>query len=185
MLSHHERTNMAISRSGLPKTVLELFDPREDLEYKTPIERKKPALPLVGLAAYMGHFPGADDEGYQPARNEIGQKDPEERKFRNKEYHLQAAVEALSILERCGCPPPLHPPSAGSHRGPVRACTVCSATARRSTALGAAGAAFSVTTERRVNSTASALHGTSAQPVAQKAHGTAGALRSTILQKVP
>jgi U1 small nuclear ribonucleoprotein of 70kDa MW N terminal len=101
MLSHHERTNMAISRSGLPKTVLELFDPREDLEYKPPIEHKKPALPLLGLGGYVGHFPGPDDPDYQPARNEVAQR--EERKFRSKECHLQVAVEEPSILERCGC----------------------------------------------------------------------------------
>jgi U1 small nuclear ribonucleoprotein of 70kDa MW N terminal len=101
MLSHHERTNMAISRSGLPKTVLELFDPREDLEYKPPIDRKKPVLPLLGLAGYVGHFPDPDDPEYQPQRDEIAQQ--EERKFRSKEYHLQAAVEAPSIMERYAC----------------------------------------------------------------------------------
>jgi hypothetical protein len=99
MLSHHERTNMAISRSGLPKTVLELFDPREDLEYKAPIERKKPVLPLLGLAAYVGHFPDPDDPEYQRPRNELAQK--EDRQFRSKEYCLQAAIEEPSILERC------------------------------------------------------------------------------------
>ena len=100
MLSHHERTNMAISRSGLPKTVLELFDPRADLEYKAPLEPKKPALPLLGLAGYTGHFPGPDDPEYQPSRAEVAQA--EERKFRSKEYHLQVAIEVPSIDERCG-----------------------------------------------------------------------------------
>jgi hypothetical protein len=89
---------MAISRSGLPKTVLELFDPREDLEYKPPIDRRKPALPLLGLAGYVALFPGPDDPDYQPSRNEIGQK--EDRKFRSKEFHIQVAVEEPSILER-------------------------------------------------------------------------------------
>lgn len=98
MLSHHERTNMAISRSGLPKTVLELFDPRADLEYKAPLEPKKPALPLLGLAGYVGHFPTPDDPEYQPPRAEVAQA--EERKFRSKEYHLQAAIEVPTIEER-------------------------------------------------------------------------------------
>ena len=101
MLSHHERTNMAISRSGLPKTVLELFDPREDLEFKPPIDRKKPALPLLGLAGYVGHFPGPQDPDYQASRNELATK--EDRKFRSKEFHLQASIEEPSILERCAC----------------------------------------------------------------------------------
>lgn len=99
MLSHHERTNMAISRSGLPKTVLELFDPREDLEYKPPIVFRKPALPLLGLANYVGHFPGPDDPDYAPERRDLGPA--EERKLRSKEYHLQVALEAPSIIERC------------------------------------------------------------------------------------
>lgn len=98
MFSHHERVNMAISKSGLPKTVLELFDPRQDLEYKPPIDKKPPVLPLLGLAGYVGHFPDPEDPDYQPPRSEVAQK--EDRKFRNKEYHLQASIDEPTILER-------------------------------------------------------------------------------------
>lgn len=98
MFSHHERVNMAISKSGLPKTVLELFDPRQDLEYKPPIDKKPPVLPLLGLAGYVGHFPDPDDPDYQPAKSEVAQS--EERKFRNREYHLQASIDEPTILER-------------------------------------------------------------------------------------
>lgn len=90
---------MAISKSGLPKTVLELFDPRQDLEYKPPIDKKPPVLPLLGLAGYVGHFPDQDDPEYQPQRSEIAQK--EDRKFRNKEYHVQVSIDEPSIQERC------------------------------------------------------------------------------------
>jgi hypothetical protein len=100
MLSHHERVNMAISKSGLPKTVLDLFDPRQDLEYKPPLEKKPPVLPLIGLAGYVGHFPDPDDPEYQPLKSEIAKAD--DRKFRCKEYHVQVSIDEPSILERYG-----------------------------------------------------------------------------------
>jgi hypothetical protein len=98
MFSHHERVNMAISKSGLPKTVLELFDPRQDLEYKPPTDKKPPVLPLIGLAGYVAHFPDPDDPEYQPPRNDVASS--ENRKFRSKEYHCQVSIAEPSILER-------------------------------------------------------------------------------------
>lgn len=98
MFSHHERVNMAISKSGLPKTVLELFDPRQDLEYKPPIDKKPPVLPLLGLAGYVGHFPDPEDLDYQPTRS--GEAQTEDRKWRNKEYYLQASIDEPAITER-------------------------------------------------------------------------------------
>lgn len=90
---------MAISKSGLPKTVLELFDPRQDLEYKPPIDKKPPVLPLIGLAGYVAHFPEADDPEYQPERNDLANS--ENRKFRSKEYYLQVSISEPTVIERC------------------------------------------------------------------------------------
>lgn len=99
MFSHHERVNMAISKSGLPKTVLELFDPRQDLEYRPPIDKKPPVLPLIGMAGYVAHFPEPDDPEYQPERNELATS--ETRKYRSKEYHQQVNIGEPTVLERC------------------------------------------------------------------------------------
>lgn len=99
MLSHHERKNMAISKSGLPQKVLELFDPREDLPYLPPIIRKKPKLPMMGIAPFVGHFPGPEDPAYAPAKSAVGQQ--EDRKFRCIEYAAQVSIEQPSIVERC------------------------------------------------------------------------------------
>lgn len=105
MFSHHERVNMAISKSGLPKTVLELFDPRQDLEYRPPIDKKPPVLPLIGLAGYVAHFPEPDDPMYQPERNELASS--ETRKYRSKEFHLQVCISEPTIVERCAAPSPI------------------------------------------------------------------------------
>ena len=99
MLGHHERKNMAISKSGLPTKVLELFDPRDELPFMAPVVKKKPALPLLGVAPFIGHFPDPDDPEYEPEKTEIGKL--EDRAFRNKEYSGQVSIETESVRERC------------------------------------------------------------------------------------
>lgn len=91
---------MAISKSGLPQKVLELFDPRDDLEFKRPIRKKRPpALPFIGLGPFVEFFPKPGDPEYQPEQPALATS--EERKFRSKEYSAQVSINEPSVLERC------------------------------------------------------------------------------------
>jgi len=120
MMGHHERKNMAISKSGLPAKVLELFDPRPELPFLAPIVKKKHALPILGMAPFVGHFPEPGDPEYAPPRNEIALR--EDRPFRCKEYAAQVSIAEESILERC-----VHSVRSCTRTGAPRA--VCSPTA--------------------------------------------------------
>ena len=84
--------------TGLPPSLLKLFEARPPPRHLDPIKKKKPALPYTGVAQYVQHFAEPGDEEYEPPPAET--RPPEPRIFRNPELATQARVEVHSKPEK-------------------------------------------------------------------------------------
>lgn len=97
----HRRLRESVSghRTGLPKKLLDLFAPRPPLPFLVPIAKKGPKLPYSGVAQWLQHFAGPEEEEYAPTRPEGAPAD-EGRVFRNPELTLQARIDQESRAEK-------------------------------------------------------------------------------------
>jgi hypothetical protein len=86
-------------RTGLPKKLLDLFAPRDDLGSAPPVQKRKPALPYNGLAQYVSQFAEQGDPEYEPPPPE--DRPPSPRLYRNRELDSQARINTESKLEKC------------------------------------------------------------------------------------
>ena len=92
-------------KTGLPKKLLELFDPLPPLA-RLPELRKRPAkVPYSGIAPFTELFAAPGNEEYEPPP-ELP-RPPSPRRFRNPELATQARVDLESKAEKCA--PALHP----------------------------------------------------------------------------
>lgn len=85
-------------RTGLPKKLLDLFAPREDIEGIPPAQKKPPKLPYTGLAQYVNQFAEQGDPEYEPPPPEDRPASP--RLYRNLEYGAQARINTETKLEK-------------------------------------------------------------------------------------
>lgn len=86
--------------TGLPPSLLRLFEARPQPRHLDPIRKRKPLLPYSGVAEYVQQFAEPGDPEYEPPPSES--RPPEPRVFRAPEYALQARVEVHTRPERCG-----------------------------------------------------------------------------------
>lgn len=84
--------------TGLTNNLLKLFEPRPPLEFKPPIEKRKP-LPYTGLSQFVRHFAEPSDPEYAPPI--IKGETPMERKARIHKIKLErGAFKAAEALEK-------------------------------------------------------------------------------------
>ena len=86
-------------KTGLPRKLLELFDPLPPVPHKLPPNHRKPVPAYSGIGALVEKFAAPGDAEYEPAPAQVVPP-PEERTFRNPEMVLQARVEAPLKLEK-------------------------------------------------------------------------------------
>jgi len=84
-------------KTGLPKKLLELFEPLPPVPHKLPPHHRKPGPPYSGIGQYLEKFAEPGDAEYEPPPKE---KIPEDRVFRNPEMVAQARIEKPLKLEK-------------------------------------------------------------------------------------
>ncbi|KAK9822157.1 hypothetical protein WJX81_000658 [Elliptochloris bilobata] len=85
-------------RTGLPKKLLELFEPRDAIEFKPPLCKRAPKVPYSGIGSMVGLFAAPGDSEYEPEPAAPRPLSP--RRFRNPELAAQARVDAESKAEK-------------------------------------------------------------------------------------
>ena len=86
-------------KTGLPKKLLELFEPLPALAKAEPIRKRKPKLGFLGIAQYVSNFAEPGEPEYEPPMPEDCPPSP--RLFANPELRAQARVEKESKAEKC------------------------------------------------------------------------------------
>lgn len=86
--------------TGLPEKLLRLFAPNPPLRYvkENCKPRKKPAVPITGIASLVGEFAAPGDAEYEPRGPSADF--PEPRETRNKEYALQVRLDEETKPEK-------------------------------------------------------------------------------------
>lgn len=125
---HRLKEAIGNHRTGLPHHLLNLFQGRPAPPYLEPLRKKKPTLPITGIAAYAEHFeeqpeaksepeqqpaPPADadvamgeegkeeeEEAALPLDTTTTANEPPEKIFLNPEYALQVRLDKPTRLER-------------------------------------------------------------------------------------
>lgn len=90
MISHH--------RTGLPPSLLRIFEPRPQPPHLDSIKHRKPSVPYSGVGAYLQHFAEPGDPEYQLETPETRPADP--RKFANPEFAVQCRLDVPTRIER-------------------------------------------------------------------------------------
>lgn len=85
-------------KTGLPKKLLELFEPLPPLARLTDIPKRPPKLPYSGIGQHVDLFASPGDEEYEPPP-EVP-RPPSPRRFRNPELAAQARVDYESKAEK-------------------------------------------------------------------------------------
>ena len=89
-------------KTGLPKKLLELFEPLPPLARLPDIPKRPPKVPYSGIAQLVDLFAAPGDEEYEPPP-EVP-RPPSPRRFRNPELASQARVDYESKAEKCALP---------------------------------------------------------------------------------
>jgi hypothetical protein len=92
-------------KTGLPRKLLELFEPLPLPPVLPAIPKRPPKLPYTGIAQYVDLFSEPGDAEYEPPP-EVP-RPPSPRRFRNPELAAQARVDYESKAEKCASLPPL------------------------------------------------------------------------------
>ena len=82
-------------RTGLPKKLLDMFQPLDPPAQLSALKKPKLKLPYMGIAQYVSEFVEPTDPEYEPKPS-----DGRPRLFGNPELQIQARVEEDSIYER-------------------------------------------------------------------------------------
>lgn len=82
-------------RTGLPKKLLDLFQPLDPPTQLSKLKKPKLKLPYMGIAQYVSEFAEPSDPNYEPNPSE-----GKPRLFANPELQIQANVTQDSIYER-------------------------------------------------------------------------------------
>ncbi|KAK9809948.1 hypothetical protein WJX72_002268 [[Myrmecia] bisecta] len=85
-------------KTGLPKKLLDLFEPLPWDDKVTALRKRKPAVPYTGFAQYVSQFAEPGDPEYEPQAEQPRPSSP--RRFRNPEMPAQARVDAESKVEK-------------------------------------------------------------------------------------
>ncbi len=85
-------------KTGLPKKLLELFEPLPPPARLTDIPKRPPKLPYLGIAQHVALFAEPGDEEYEPPP-EVP-RPPSPRRFRNPEMTAQARVDYETKAEK-------------------------------------------------------------------------------------
>eukprot|EP00878_Enallax_costatus_P001445 GHUV01001596.1.p1 GENE.GHUV01001596.1~~GHUV01001596.1.p1 ORF type:complete len:332 (+),score=85.99 GHUV01001596.1:274-1269(+) len=86
--------------TGLPEKLLRLFAPGPPLRFSKSNckPKKKPALPIIGIASLVGEFASPGDAEYEPPS--AAQTFPDPRETRNKEYVYQVRLDEETKPEK-------------------------------------------------------------------------------------
>lgn len=97
------KESVSIHHTGLPPSLLRMFESRPAPPYVEPRRRKKPLLPYTGVAEYVQYFSEGNAES-QDVNNldedAKGRGKHGERLFVNPEFGLQCSIDGLTRLER-------------------------------------------------------------------------------------
>ena len=85
-------------KTGLPKKLLELFDPLEPVDYLPLVPKSKPKLPFTGIAQYVNDFVEPGDPEYEPAPPETCPGSP--RRYANPEMDAQVRLDQETRVEK-------------------------------------------------------------------------------------
>ena len=89
---------VGVHRTGLPPHLLYLFQGRPAPPYLEPVRKRKPTLPITGIAEYTQHFVEPGDPEHEPPPPDTRPSDP--RIFLNPEYAHQVRVDIPTRLEK-------------------------------------------------------------------------------------
>ena len=95
---HRMKESIGQHKTGLPPHLLHLFQSRPPPPLLEPLRKRKPTLPLTGIAQYVEHFAEPGDPEHEPPPPDTRPAEP--RHFINPEVVHQVRLDVPTRLER-------------------------------------------------------------------------------------